>query len=118
LWRCCIRCEDQVKSRCLSPEDFARRFAGDVLNSAFAALLEALLAFFRKPNQRAALNAQIRLMHQAQERLLTRWQEAEPKVNALAEQAIDAQVDAELAKLQTRFGRATSTASSTASPAS
>jgi hypothetical protein len=111
-------CEDQIKQRSLGPEDFAKRFAGDVLNSAFAALLEALLAFFRKPNERAALQAQIRLMKRAQEKLLERWKESEAKVNSLAELAIDAQVDRELAKLETRFGRATSTDSSIAPPAS
>ncbi len=111
-------CEDQVKGRSLSPEDFARRFAGDVLNSAFAALLEALLAFFRKPNQRAALQAQIRLMEQGQRQLLERWQTAEPEVNTLAANALNATIDRELENIRLRFSQVTSTGSSTAPPAS
>lgn len=111
-------CRDQVDERGLSPDDFARRFAGDVINSAFAALVEALLAFFPKPNQRAALEAQLRLMADAQRRLLERWKTAQATVDAMAATAIDRQVDAELEKLRVRFGQATSTGSSTAPPAS
>lgn len=111
-------CEDQVRERALSPEDFARRFAGDVLNLAFAALVEALLAFFRKPNQRAALTAQIKVMERAQRKLLERWKASEATIEELADRAIDDQVDRELEKLRARFGPATSTGSSTVPPAS
>lgn len=111
-------CEDQVKQRGLGPEDFARRFAGEILNAAFAALVEALLAFFRKPNQRAALTAQLRMMHEGQRRVIERWAAAETGVFEKATTAMDAEIDQELEKLNRRFAPATSTASSTVPPAS
>lgn len=110
-------CEEQIKNRNLTPDDFAKRFAGDILNAAFAALLEALLAFFRKPNERAALQAQMRMMEQGQRRLLERWKQAEPEVDKLAANAFEAQIDRELENLRVRFGQATSTGSSPAPPA-
>jgi hypothetical protein len=111
-------CQDQVKERNLTPDDFARRFAGDITHKAYAALVEALLAFFRKPIQREMLQTVLRVMEQGQTMLLARWKTAAPQIESLAHQALDRQVDVELKNLRARFGMGTSIDSSTAPAAS
>jgi len=80
-----VLCKAQIDERELTEEQFASRFAGDVLDDAAAALLEALIHFSRR-DQRPALIKQ--------RDVVTRGIQ---KVYQLAEAAIDPeQVEAEI----------------------
>jgi len=92
-------CLPQIKDRALSEEQFASRFAGDVLEEAADALLEAIIDFFPK-SQRAAL-AKLR---EATSRGIR-------KVFELAERSLD--IDELEAEIERRFHQASKSPGST-----
>jgi hypothetical protein len=65
-----VICKDQADTHQISDEDFGRAFAGDVLESAERAFVEALVDFFPNPKSREALRALVEKGRQVQEKAI------------------------------------------------
>lgn len=63
-----VLCADQAKTYGVSDEDFGRMMAGDLIESASQALIEAVVAFTPNPKVRAALGNVAAKTRQAQDR--------------------------------------------------
>ncbi len=87
-----VTCRPQAEQAGVSDEDFGRSLAGDSLDEATTAFLEALTDFFPS-RKRAALKTLLAKMRAAEERLAQ-------QVTARLESAeLDRQIDAELERL-------------------
>lgn len=95
-----VLCREQAKEQGLSDEDFGRSLAGDVIDRAVRAFLEALAAFFRTAKQRELL----RKMAARYEALETMAWDATAKI--LDSGQIDQKMAQELKAMEAKFDEA------------
>lgn len=78
-------CEPQVEAAELTPEEFGESFAGEVLQQAANAVVEATAAFYRSPKQGRILRAMRQKIEAGSEHHLDRVAETIKNIDVVAE---------------------------------
>lgn len=118
-----VLCQDEAEKRGVSDEDFGRAMAGDSIERATMAFIEALTDFFPNPRVRAGLKRVMATAGQTRDHLIENWSQQidqfDPKAEAakiIAKAEAEAKAKVEATNLSGSSGGSPASSGSTPDP--